>query len=351
MSRSLSRMQALLLGLVVLVSLALLATGLFAVASRGWYGSHALRIGASFADIRGVEVGTRVRIQGIDAGEVTALEPPQQPGDAVLVRLLVKSEYRHLVRTHSRVQIASEGMLGGKVLEIQLAKQGLSAEAGPPVEDGAVLASIPSTELADLIGQADKAMQTLQTGPGSIARLANESTAHDSLVATLQQFKETAASIQQVSDAMHRLPLVGGYVESPVSLLERPECSRDRRVFSEADLFEPASAILTTRGKERLDNLAPWLDGMKHPGSEVVVVAYADPQHQANAPSALVVTRKQSQAVCDYLKSKHAIQKMGWFSSRKVTGLGLGVNPPPSLERDALPPARLEVQVFVPVRQ
>jgi hypothetical protein len=60
------------------------------------------------------------------------------------------------------------------------------------------------------------------------------------------------------------------------------------------------------------------------------------------------LTQQQSEAVCEYLKKQHAIQKMGWFTSRKVTPLGQGVNPPPTPERDPLPPARIEVIVYVP---
>ena len=61
-----------------------------------------------------------------------------------------------------------------------------------------------------------------------------------------------------------------------------------------------------------------------------------------------MLTRQQSEAVCDYLKAKHSIQKLGWFSSRKVTPVGLGVEPPPLPEPDALPPDRVEIQVFTP---
>ena len=48
------------------------------------------------------------------------------------------------------------------------------------------------------------------------------------------------------------------------------------------------------------------------------------------------------------MKGQHAVQKMGWFSSRKVAALGLGTSPPPLAEKEALPPARVEVLVFVP---
>src|SRR5207248_1827394 len=75
-----------------------------------------------------------------------------------------------------------------------------------------------------------------------------------------------------------RLPLVNRYVEDPTALLVRPNCERNRQCFAEGDLFEPGRAVLTAQGRQRLDDLGPWLEGMKHKGSEVVVVAYADPR-------------------------------------------------------------------------
>jgi len=346
-SRSLSRWQALVLGLVVVAALGLAATGLFAVGSRGWFGSDALTVASSFPEIRGVELGTRVRIQGIDAGEVAALEPPREPGGPVVLRMRLKGEYRHLVRVHSRVQIVSEGLIGGKVVEILPAAKGMTDQ---PAGDGTMLESLPATELADLMSQAGQTLESLRSGKGSIGRLASDPEAHDSLVAALKQMKETGTSIQQVADGMHKLPLVGGYVENPVALLERPDCNRDRRIFAEADLFEPGKAILTSQGCSRLDGIAPWLEGMKHKGSEVVVVAYADPSRHANGQAAKVLTTRQSEMVCDYLKNKHSVHKMSWVSSRKVTPLGQGVNSPPTPEREPVEPSRVEILVFLPVR-
>jgi phospholipid/cholesterol/gamma-HCH transport system substrate-binding protein len=338
--------------LVVALALGLAATGLFAVGSRGWFGSNALTVASSFPEIRGVEVGTRVRIQGIDAGEVTALEPPQEPGGPVVLRMRLKGDYRHLVRTHSHVQILSEGLIGGRVVEILPAPRG--SAAGEPAGEGAMLESVPATELADLIGQAGQTLDSLRSGKGSIARLANDPAAYEAWVAALKQLKDTGASIQQVSDGVKNVPIVGGYVQGAVAVLERPNCNRDRRVFAEADLFEPGHAILTTQGRTLLDEkVSPWLEGMKHKGSEVVVASYADPTRSSNADAARVLTAKQSEAVCDYLTHKHAVQKMGyfgWFTNRKVTPLGQGVNPPPTPERDPLPPSRVEIMVFIPVR-
>jgi phospholipid/cholesterol/gamma-HCH transport system substrate-binding protein len=336
----------LLLGIAVLLGVGLGVVGVFLVGSRGWYGKDALEVRVAFREIRGVEVGTRVRIQGIDAGEVTAINPPENPDAPVLLHLRLKGEFRHLVRTTSTVQIVSEGMIGGKVLEIHR-DPARSSEADEPVADGALLKGEAARELADVLGQVGEAIRGIQGGEGTLGKLARDQAAYDALVNVLLQGKDTLSSIQKDAEAVKRLPFVGGYVEDPTKLLVRPKSEANKRCFAEADLFEPGRAVLTAAGRQRLDGLAPWLEGLKHKGSDVVIVAYADPK--TSSPStALEITRNQSEAVCDYLKHQHRVEKMGWFSSRKVTALGLGVQQPPVPEKDPQPPARIEVIVFVP---
>lgn len=346
MSRTLSRLQALILGFVVLLGVGLAVVGLFAVGSRGWFGKEPLHVRVGFHEIRGVEVGTRVRIQGIDAGEVVNILTPDSPDSPVVLRLALKDEYRQLVRASSTVQIVSEGMLGSKVLEIHRG-QSKSAQADEPAVEDALLESEVGTELADVLDQVKQTLQGIQNGDGTLGKLARDPRAYDALLELLQQGRTTITSIGQSAEAVKHMPIMRDYIEDPTSLLVRPNCERNRQYFAEAELFEPGRAVLTAQGRQRLDDLAPWLEGMKHKGSEVVVVAYADPR-RAKPSLAQTLTRQQSEAVCDYLKKQHAIQKMGWFSSRKVTPLGQGIHPPPAPERDPLPPARVEVLVFVP---
>lgn len=347
MTGKLSRLQALVLGLIVFFGIGLAVVGLFAVGSRGWYGKNPLHVRAGFREIRGVEVGTRVRIHGIDAGEVVNILPPDSPDGPVVLRLALKDEYRRLVRANSTVQIVSEGMLGGKVLEIHRG-QLKSGQTDDIAAEDALLESESSTELADVLGQVKQTLEGIRNGDGTLGKLARDPQAYDALLDLLHQGRDTVASIGQSADAVKQMPLVRDYVEDAASLLVRPNCERNRRVFAEAELFEPSRAVLTAQGRECLDRLAPWLEGMKHKGSEVVIVAYSDPHKAASSKLARTLTRQQSEAVCDYLKRQHSVQKMGWFSSRKVTTLGQGANAPPAPERDPLPPARVEVIVFVP---
>jgi phospholipid/cholesterol/gamma-HCH transport system substrate-binding protein len=346
-SRSLTRLQALFLGTILVLGVGLAVLGLFAVGSRGWFGKDALHVRVGFREIRGVEVGTRVRIQGMDAGEVVAIAPPEEPGDSVTLRLRLRGNFRRLVRTDSTVQIVSEGMIGGKVLEIHSGSRqpGIPSE---PAGDDVLLVGEPGRELNDLLGQVGETLKGIQGGEGTLGKLARDPKAYDALVALLVQGRDTLGAIQQDAEAVKRLPLVNRYVEDPTALLVRPNCERNRQWFAEADLFEPGRAVLTSQGRQRLDELSPWLEGLKHKGSEVVVAAYADPHGSVPSSVALTLTRQQSEAVCEYLKDRHSVQKLGWFSSRKVLPLGLGVGSPPAPERDSLPPARVEVLVFVP---
>src|SRR5689334_4875666 len=110
MTRTLSRLQATILGAVVVFGLALMVGGLFAVGSRQWLWSDMFHVVVGFPQIRGVEAGTRVRVQGIEAGEVESVEPPATPGGDVMLRLRLDGRLRYLLRADASAQIASEGM-------------------------------------------------------------------------------------------------------------------------------------------------------------------------------------------------------------------------------------------------
>jgi len=342
-SRSLSRFQAVLLGLIVLSGLTLGTVGLFAVGSRQWLWSDTFHVRVGFPQVRGIEVGTRVRVKGMDAGEVAEVQVPTTPSDPVLLRLRLDSKVRHLIRADASAQIVGEGMVGSRVIEIVPG----SAKADP-VADNAIIASKSTPELADVLNQVDGVLHDIRNSEGTLGKLLKDDSAYRELVQMMRQGRGTLSSIQQDADALKKMPIVRSYVRGdPHELLVRPDCERNRQTFAEAELFEPGFATLTGQGRQKLDRLVPWLEGLKHKGSEVVVASYADGKLEPQLAQTL--SQKQSEAVCTYLKDHHAVQKMGWFSkSRKVTPLGLGVDPPPVADKDQVPAPRIEVLVFVP---
>ena len=153
MLRSLSKLQATILGVVVLAGLAFAGIGIFAVGDQQLLWSDKLQVTTGFRQIRGLEVGTPVRVQGIKAGQVVAVEAPAEPGGDVIVHLRLSGRMRNLIRSDAAVQIVSEGMLGGKALEINP-----GTPSAQPIQEHAHLASRPTAELNDMLSQVKEAV-------------------------------------------------------------------------------------------------------------------------------------------------------------------------------------------------
>jgi phospholipid/cholesterol/gamma-HCH transport system substrate-binding protein len=211
MSRSLTALQALVLGAIVLVALAVGGYTLWSLQERRGLGGDAFTVHAAFRDIGGVEVGTRVRIQGIDAGEVQAIEPPDVPGEPVRLRLRVAGKLRHLVAADAKVQLGTEHLLSGKVIRV------LPGSANQPVTDGATLAAVETPELLDTVAQAatklnvllvdmESALASLRRGEGDAGKIAHDlKQATARLNSVLAKADDTLAGVQRGEGTLGKL--------------------------------------------------------------------------------------------------------------------------------------------------
>ncbi len=337
MARSLSRLQAILLGAVVLLGLGLAAFGVFAVGSRQWLWGAPFHVTVSFQHVRGIEVGTPVRVQGIGAGEVVELDAPAKAGGEVRVRLRLDAKVRHLLRADASAQIVSEGMLGGRAIEIDP-----GSAAAEPLADGGTIASRATFELSDVVTQLSGLLKALEKEKGRFVEVA------DNTNALLRKGTDTFEAIQQVAEGVKRVPFLRNYVEDPNQLTVRPNSERNRQWFATEDLFESGRAVLTAPGQERLKRLVSWMLGLtRHDGAEVVVLAYAEPG-STDSSVAKTVTQQQADAVGNFLKDHGAVHKQAGLLSRKLTARGFGTATPPAQEKEALPASRVEVIVYVP---
>lgn len=389
MTRSLSRSHSVLLTLVVLGALALAGWTTHQVRQRFGHGPGAITACANFHDVAGIQVGTRVRYQGLDAGEVEALIPPSEPGQSVTVKLRLSGKVRGLVRTDTRIQIVSENLLGDKILKLLPGKADAIA-----LDDGGQLGSVEMPDLAEnlaqassqlslLLSQAESALADFQQGQGKLGTMANDLTsatarlnkvlgqvdalltgmekgegtlgqlvknneAYGEAMQSLQDVRRMILSVKQNSDAIKSLPVVRSYVVDAHKELVRPDCDRYVKWYPQDALFEPGRAILTPSGKTALDGAAAWLNEHKEASSEVVIAVYASPN--ADADVAKTVTQKQAETALEYLRGQHGVQRIGWWwwSNRTTKAIGVGSQPPALPESASLPSARLELLVFVP---
>jgi outer membrane protein OmpA-like peptidoglycan-associated protein len=396
----LSRWQAVVLGLVVVAALGLSGYGIARIANKQGLWADTVELTAGFPEAHDITPGTPVRIRGVDAGQVVAVEYPDHdgPGAEVTVRMRLQAKYASRVYGDASAQIHGSGLLGSKVISLQPGDPKTGAivngrvrgvkpfdmnEAVAEVRDLAKEAKNTATEVKALakdtretVASAKGFIDGVKESDGTLAKLIRDDNLYqdargtltdmrklivrtDKAVGTLEgemgnlrglvaDGRDTLRSVKQGSDALGKMPIVRSYVEDATATLVRPTMTRVRWPFHAPDLFEPGTASLTHTGQVHLNNMANVLNANKSAGTEVVIVAFFDPDDKSQtAASALELTKKQAESVANHLKGCN-VHKMGTFARRKVTPLGIGTAASPVVETEKLPPSHVEVLLFTP---
>ena len=105
-------------GAFVLAGIALFTLVIFLIG--GQHGAFAKHTDyyVEFADISGLMKGSKVRVGGLDAGEVMEIGLPDSPGGRFRLKLRVGEQVHGLVRSDSVVRIVPEGLVGERLLLI-----------------------------------------------------------------------------------------------------------------------------------------------------------------------------------------------------------------------------------------
>lgn len=383
MTRPLSRWQALTLGLVAVAALAIGGWRIATLPRSGW-NRDAITVTVLFQNVAGLQVGTRVHLQGVDVGEVATVDLPEIAGNPVTVKLRLASHLRTRLGTDAGVSIARENPLGDRIVKLLP-----GAADSPRLDDGVTLVAQETPDLFDGLAQTagklnqalsrlDHSLAEMEAGKGSLGKLLKDDLLYNELAAAAKELKSAAydvrqgdgtigslvkdraayekaletvddvrgliASVKQNSDAVKSLPVVRNFVIDAHKELVRPDMKRMRKIYAEDELFEPGRAVLTDAGRTKLDAAADWLKGTKT--GEVMIAGIAAPG--TNAAFANTLTQKQSDAVRDYLVSRDA-HRTGWWwwNTRPVRSIACGNQPPSQPETETLPATRIEVILFV----
>ncbi len=346
MTNRLSRLQAVALGLVVLLAVALGAVGLVAVAAKQGFGRETFTVSVGFPEANDIAAGTPVRVRGVDAGQVVGVDYPDDDGP-IVVRIQLDAKFRDKLHADAKAQIQPTGLLGSKVIAVHP-----GTTAAGPLTTG-TLAAAPTADIASLAAEGEMALKDIRGMVGDVRGTVKKV---DGVVEAeaanvrglMQDSRDAIVSVRQNSEAVSRLPIVRSYVENANVILVRPECRREAMTYNANDLFEPGTAILTDTGRQHLDAVIVWVKGQTNAKAEVVVVAAIDPGDAVQShATAEQLTRKQAEVVAEHLKY-HGSHKMGWWSRRKVTALGLGKAGSPVAEKEKLPANSVQVLLFTP---
>jgi phospholipid/cholesterol/gamma-HCH transport system substrate-binding protein len=222
------------LGAFIVVTLAILAAGIFIIGDRQYLFSDTYRLKAQFSTVVGLDAGAEVRVGGVHTGSVRRIDLPSKPTDKITVLMDLQRSTHDIVKQDSVAAIQTEGLLGNEYVSISFG----SAQA-PNVKDGDTIASQPPLVIADLIVKTDAILDSskgaidnvsvatanlsaisakINNGQGTIGALINDKQMYNELDATTVGMRDTMThaqagitDFQENMEALKQNFLVRGY--------------------------------------------------------------------------------------------------------------------------------------------
>jgi phospholipid/cholesterol/gamma-HCH transport system substrate-binding protein len=198
-------------GLLMLIALAILSAAVFLVGDTGNVFGRRYQLVTLVRSAAGLVPGASVQLAGQTVGQVDRIQliaPERRPpdGNAVEIWLAIDEDVREQIRTDSRAQVRTQGLLGDKLIDIAPG----SAEA-PVLAEGDTVPSSTSVDYDALIAQGagavDELLEITQNlseltgrlleGEGSLGRLVTDDALYErvvSLAANLDSLLSVAAS-------------------------------------------------------------------------------------------------------------------------------------------------------------
>ncbi len=156
-------------GVFVVGGLLIFALGLFMIGDRRSLFAEQFSVHAEFAQVAGLQDGAAVRVSGMEAGEVTDIAIPSSPAGRFRVRMRLREELRPLVRVDSVASIRTDGIVGGRYVQIDA-----GSEQTPAVDDGGTIKGREPFDFADLLDQGTKTIESVNVTIAELRAHLNE---------------------------------------------------------------------------------------------------------------------------------------------------------------------------------
>jgi phospholipid/cholesterol/gamma-HCH transport system substrate-binding protein len=205
------------LGAFIVVTLAVLAAGVFIIGSKEYLFASTYQLKAQFDNVVGLADGADVQVGGVHSGTVTGIELPRKPGEKVTVVMELARSTHEIIKHDSVASIQTEGLLGNQYLAISFGSAG-QAE----VKDGETIQSEPPLIMSDLFKKTSGILDSSQmainnatlatahlnsvsakidSGQGTVGALVNDKQLYNNLAQTTTTLHDTMVQAQTgVSD-------------------------------------------------------------------------------------------------------------------------------------------------------
>ena len=146
-------------GAFVAIGALLFTAVVFMIGDRRMLFEDRFPVYTEYAKLGQLQVGSVVRVAGMNAGEVADIEVPRSPTDKFRVKMEVRDDLHPLIRTDSVATTQTEGLVGAIYVNIATGSQ-----QAPEVAEGGTIPSREPFSMADLLQQAsDTISQVNQT--------------------------------------------------------------------------------------------------------------------------------------------------------------------------------------------
>ena len=143
-------------GAFVIAGVLLFAVGLFMIGSRRMLFGNTFKVYAEFASVAGLDNGALVRVAGLQAGEVEAIQIPASPSAPFRVRMRIREDVHPLIRFDSVASIQNDGLVGNKFVQVEPG----SEQSAVVTADGTIQSREPF-DIADLMAKMSETIDTV----------------------------------------------------------------------------------------------------------------------------------------------------------------------------------------------
>lgn len=211
-------------GVTVLVALVTLAVLIFLMTGTTGLFTPSMHLIAYFDDASGLRPGAPVRLQGVDIGNVDAIQiDPSHSPTPVMVRMKISKRYIDAMHrcgqptpcdTDTKAELSTAGVLGETFVNLDS-----TGSSGPAPKDMAVIPIKEHVDLQDMVKAGQSTLQNVQAlinrvnniltpieqGQGTIGKLIQDDQLYNRLNATLAELQTVANNISSGKGSIGKL--------------------------------------------------------------------------------------------------------------------------------------------------
>lgn len=203
-------------GVMVIVSLTVLAVAIFFISGRVGFWSRRYTLKMYFSDAGGLREGGQVQLAGVVVGNVNRIRisPYPEPGRAVEIEAEISKVYQDQIRTDSVAKLETLGVLGEKVVNISR-----GSPDQPTLPAGGEVKSQEEADIKKIVQNTNDVISNLrvlsakltdvaariQSSHGSLGKLIYDQTLYNRLNATADGVERIVAQVEKGQGTIGKL--------------------------------------------------------------------------------------------------------------------------------------------------